>query len=347
MNDQAAGQARKSGVLSRFKGRVHMLIWSLALLTGAATADSGATDGLRMPPLNVPALREQAIQEVLTAARTQDPLLRTHAAEAAQFLGDRAVPVLQLALEDSSVPVRFAALATIGRTKIASLAPEGHRFLGHANGSIQAAAMFALHQNAMPVNLTPMASLLASDDPSVRGNAVMLVGWMGDGSAMPMLREMVQRPTARANPTRDAIVRLQFAEALARLGDAEAMVPVRAAAYSKMGEVRVLAVTIMGDVGDYKMQPAVAAMLDDAEPIELRLAAATSLAKLDDRNGQLTLLQGAAHTDPLVRAQAASGLGFLRTQAAQQALAFMLSDADPRVRLTAATGLLRQFSATP
>lgn len=335
---------KRSGGTFRMVQSVALATVLVCAVAGMARAAGSVDEALPMQPLDFSELRAQAVNEVVAAARSNSGLLRTHAAEAAQFLGTRAAPVLQLALEDDLTPVRFAALATIGRARIASLASEGHRFLGHPDGSVRAAAIFALHENGLPVDLSPLSALLASDDPAVRGNTVMLIGWMGDKSAVPMLRDMVKTATGRANPTRDAIVRLQFAEAMAQLGDEEAMVPVRANAYSKMGEVRVLALTIMGEIGDYKMQPAVAAMLNEKEPVELRLAAATALARMEDMDGQLTLLKGAAHADPLVRAQAASGLGYLSTEAARQALAFMLSDQDATVRLAAATGLLRHLA---
>lgn len=288
-------------------------------------------------------LRQRAIQQVLEASRSDDALLRTHATEAAAFLTDRALPLLQLALEDPVAPVRFTALVTIGREKLASLAGSARRLLNDPDGSVRAAAIFALHQNGHEVDVSPLAGLLSDPDPAVRGNTVMLIGWMGNATAVPMLREMVQRPAGRASPTRDTIVRLQFAEAMARLGDAEAMVPIRAGAYSATSEVRVLAVTIMGDVADHTMQPAMAAMLDEP-PIELQIAAATSLAKLGDGSGLATLLQAARDRDAMVRAQAAAGLGYLSATVRQDALAGLLADGDAHVRLAAAAALLRQMA---
>lgn len=310
---------------------------SVALILAAAAtfarAQPGETD-----------LRHRAIEQVLEASRSDDALLRTHATEAAAFLTDRALPLLQLALEDPAAPVRYAALVTIGRQKIASMAGSARRLMSDADGSVRAAAIFALHQNGQAVDISPLAQLLVDSDPAVRGNTVMLLGWMGEASAVPMLREMVQRPAGRATPTRDTLIRLQAAEAMARLGDAEAMVPIRAGAYSTTGEVRVLAVTIMGDVGDHTMQPAVAAMLDEP-PIEQQIAAATALAKLGDGGGLNTLVQGSRHRDAMVRAQAAAGLGHLPQADSRAELARLLADEDAHVRLAAAAALLRQMSA--
>lgn len=290
--------------------------------------------------------RQAAIDQVVAASRSDEPFLRANAVESAQFLPDRATPMLQLALEDPHQAVRFAALAVIGRQKLAALAPLAQPKLQDESLSVRAAAMFALRRCGIPVDVTPMAQLLASEDQTVRGNAVMLVGQMGDPSAIPMLKQLSARRMTRANPTRDAIVRLQFAEAIIRLGDDTYYSAVRAGAYSIVGEVRVLATRLMGDLGDQKMQAALVQMLSEP-PIEQQLAAAESLAKLGNEQGLSTVLAHVAYPAPTVRAQAAMTLGRFHAAEAVTALVQLLQDPEPQVRLSAAASILRLLALAP
>ncbi|MCC7407731.1 MAG: HEAT repeat domain-containing protein [Phycisphaeraceae bacterium] len=290
--------------------------------------------------------RQAAIDLVVAASRSEDPFLRANAAESAQYLPDRATPMLQLALEDPHQAVRFAALAVIGRQKLAALAPMAQARLEDESLSVRVAAMFALRRCGVSVDITPMAQLLTSDDQTVRGNAVMLLGQMGDPSAIPMLKQLSARRMARANAARDTIVRLQFAEAIVRLGDDTYISAIRAGAYSVVGEVRVLATRLMGDLGDQKMQAALAQMLGEP-PIEQQLAAAESLAKLGNEQGLPVVLANAVYPAATIRAQAAMTLGQFHAEPAVTTLVQLMQDPEPQVRLSAAASILRLLAAGP
>ncbi|MCC7204428.1 MAG: HEAT repeat domain-containing protein [Phycisphaeraceae bacterium] len=290
--------------------------------------------------------RQAAIDQIVAASRSEDPFLRANAAESAQYLSDRTTPMLQLALEDPHQAVRFAALGVIGRQKLVALAPMAQARLEDESPSVRAAAMFALYRCGTPVDVSPMAQMLSTDDQTVRGNAVMLLGQMGDPSAVPMLKQLSAKRMARANATRDTIVRLQFAEAIVRLGDDTYISAIRAGAYSVVGEVRVLATRLMGDLGDQKMQAALAQMLGEP-PIEQQLAAAESLAKLGNEQGLPVVLANVAFPAATIRAQAAMALGQFHAESAVNALAQLLQDPEPQVRLSAAASILRLLAGGP
>jgi HEAT repeat protein len=150
----------------------------------------------------------------------------------------------------------------------------------------------------------------------------------------------VHEPMPGVSGVRDAIVRLQFAEAVTKLGDYSNLNAIRAGAYSTMGEVQVLAVILLGDLQDRTMIPALRQMLDDP-PVERQVAAAASLAKMGQFHGLETVLKASRNEGFLQRSQAAMALGYFDDDAAAQRLTELLADMQPEVRLSAAAGLLR------
>jgi HEAT repeat protein len=223
-----------------------------------------------------------------------------------------------------------------------------------------------------------LAGLLASSHPSVRSNAAMLLGWMGDRSAIGLLKEIgLSRMPRQISRERESITRLQVTEAIVALGDEEMIDPLRAAAYSDAYEVRILAIQTLGRLGDRKMEQAfLDAMNRKEEPIELRMGAAEALARMGTPAVVLEVLRhvemvlkASADANPLVRAQAAHTLGLMEharraglsqiessggtaKHPAQVVALFesggitarlttMLDDDDEQVRLSAAAALLR------
>lgn len=283
---------------------------------------------------------DRAAAEVAAAAASSDPYLRANAMEAAALLPEGREPLLRKALDDANPAVRFAALATIGRSRLTHLAGDAAGHLNDPNVSVQAAAIFALARNGQPVDPTPLAAMIKSPDPTIRGNAAMLLGMMGEPSAVPMLKEAVRQPMPGVSGVRDAIVRLQFAEAVTKLGDYSNLNAIRAGAYSTLGEVQVLAVILLGDLRDRTMGPALRQMLDQP-PVERQVAAAASLAKMGQFHGLNTVLKASRMDGYLQRSQAAMALGYFDADAAAERLVQLLADSQGQVRLSAATALLR------
>ncbi len=245
----------------------------MALLPAAGVFASDDGSPANDASVRLLANRERAIQQILTSARGQDPFLRADAIEAAQSLPDRVVPMLQLGLDDAQPAVRFTALVTIGKLHLSTMAPAAQRLLSDKSDSVRAGAIFALRACGKKVDATPLAVMLTEQDLGVRSNVAMLLGLLGDPSAVPMLKDMATVPVLKASQGAEAVERIQIAEAMVKLGDPEALGVVRASCYSPFDEVRVLAVQIIGRTGDHRMERGLAAMLD-RPPIELQLAAA-------------------------------------------------------------------------
>ncbi len=285
------------------------------------------------------AAEDRAIQQVVEAARSDSAALRANAMEAIQWRPDRALPLIQLGMEDRNPAVRFVALVTAGRLRTPVVRHGAEAMLNDPNDSVKAAAIFALHQIGVPVDPTPMAMMLTQPDPTVRGNVAMLLGRMGEKSAIDMLTELSATPMPRASQVRTAIVRLQVAEAVVNLGDESTLDAIRAAAYSEFDEVRILAVMMMGRLKDRRMEPALRQFLT-VTPFELALASAGALAQMGSEQGLAVAMSGSASQIPTQRAQAAFVLRYFGSADAARTLVKLLDDPDPTVRLSAAAAIL-------
>ncbi len=315
----------------------------------------------------------RAVEVVLQASRSDRAEMRANAVEAIQHSADRALPLVQAALDDENAGVRFAALYVVGRQKMDALAPVVRDALARGdepNASVRAALIFAGSRLGVAddATLSGMSRYLFDDDPRVRANAVLLMGELGQPQAALMLRHASARPEGDRHPQIEwALLRLQVAEAMAKLGDAPpdpgAVAPevaadnagiglraVRAATYSNFDEVRVLAVQAVGRLHDESFWGNLNNFLDpdEAQPIEFKLAAAKSLGDLGrgDR-GRFVVLPAAQHAMGTVRAQAAFALAGVPGPDARSALASLMNDPEEPVRLAAAAAWLEAGAGGP
>lgn len=351
-----------------------LLVCGLASCSTQAIADArNDTDA----PVTLIELRDDAIDLVQAASREEDPFLRANAIEAMQSVPERAQPMAQLGLDDDQAVVRFTALVTIGKMQLRDLGPAAKRLMDDPNASVRAAAMFAAKRCGMDVDISEMAELMASPDPSVRSNVVMLLGMMDDPSALPMIQAQsrVPMPNQRVDKLRRALVRVQVAEAEVRLGEQDALSPLRAAAYSEFDEVRVLAVTMLGRLRDASAETGLMAMVEQKDkPIELRLAAAAAVSQIGGRATVKRLMEDTGYVveacgsdNPVLRGQAVMTAGSLDTARRRiykqllpsdppkiwrlfesrdmvDLMARLMADADPQVKLSAAAAVLRDIS---
>ena len=317
----------------------------LSATFGLASQDVYATGPT--PPQWMGHLNEvfpQAVEQVLASSRSQDPFLRANALEAGQHLPQRIIPMVQLALGDAHPAVRFASASVLGKLRLDAISSAVTPLLNDPSPSVRAAAIFALYRCGQSVDVSAMAQMLTSSDPSVRGNAAMLLGQMDDRNTIAMIKDLAKSPLPRASAAQEVIVRLQIAEAVVNLGDDSALNVLRAGIYSQFDEVRVLAVTMLGQQNDQRMAKAIAQLLSQP-PIELQIAAAGTLAQLGLRQPGLAVVLGACDSKtPTIRAQAALSLGYFSDKNAAQALIGLLDDPHEQVRLSAAAGIIRAVS---
>jgi HEAT repeat protein len=145
-------------------------------------------------------------------------------------------------------------------------------------------------------------------------------------------------------------MRLQIAEALLKLGKAEAIDEVRAALYpsrSEDMEATALAVQILGQIRDNGSRAQLRNLTSDKYdsgnpmPVEIRLAAAASLARMGDLYAVGLAEQFMFDKTPAIRAQSAAVFGDTRDAKYLPKLATLMSDPDEQVRISSAAATLK------
>ena len=367
-------QANASGILAAALAALLVLA-----LPGQGDAQDGASPDERRILLIESQPRAYSILE--SSGRSEQSRVRLVALEAAQHAPDAAFDIARRGLADENPAVRFAALVTIGELRLERLSDAAGDMLRDPNPSVRAAAIYALSRCGEDVDLNPLARMLASDSPSTRANAALIVGRLGDPQAMGMLAEMAGLEMPRVSTAERQWVRLQFAEAMIRLDpdNEEVLVTIRAALYSPLQDLRVLAIQIIGEVGDESVIEGLAFMIEEDNPIQVRIAAAQAVARMGSQRGAQALIDASDYDtaqlrrdlqgylrnlegesserqaiqeilgDPAlqtraaaeVRAQAAIAMGWLESPAAARRLAEMMDDPDPIVQVAAASSILR------
>ncbi len=159
-----------------------------------------------------PQLREEGKREIFEAAHSGKIEQRVHALEAIQDanLTEGQTEILD-GLRDPEPVVRFAAAVAAGQLRLAEARAILIDIAYDRSGSVRAAVRFALHRLGDSRLSHDFEHLAQSPLPLVRANTAMLLGLLGEPSAVKILRRMRQ--------DHEAIVEEQASEALWRLGD--------------------------------------------------------------------------------------------------------------------------------
>jgi HEAT repeat protein len=301
------------------------------------------------PSAAVMGVRDRAIDLLLQASEAADPLLRANAIEALHDAPEHLTPVVREGLSDPNEGVRFVAAMTVGRRRLTALAEGVEPLLNDDSESVRAAAIYALRRCGRTIDLNPLSSMIQSPDPTVKGNAAMVLGELGNPSAIPMLREAVGQKLARTPLARAKIVDLQIAEALVKLGHEGGLDAIRAALFApvEQGELTVLACQMCGQLRDEAYAPSLRDMATREgrleEPPEIQLAAAEALARMNAIWAMPEIPLAHVGSDrPELRAQAAIALGsFPLTPRLLEVLSGLLDDPSPTVQVAAAGSIVR------
>lgn len=327
--------------------------WSSRALSITPDPAMPSTVHTAMPTFTAPedtGLRESALVVLREACVADYPQFRANGVEALTHDPATLTTVAGPLLADPNPAVRFAACMAVGRAKLTLFAPAIKPLLQDQNLGVRAGAIFALHRLGQSPDQSPLAGMAGARDLTVRGIAVYVLGELGNPSAVPVLRDALQRPTDTSNPMRARIVDLQTAEALAKLGDPSQLDPVRAAllAPTEQAELMCLGAQILGTVKDRTSEAMllgiVAARGRSERPAEVRLLAGEAAIRLGSARTPEILAMARSMVSsrmPMVRAQAATtlGAGGLATDA--EVIAPLLRDPNALVQLSAAQAILR------
>ncbi len=298
-------------------------------------------------------LRDSTIAWLEQAADHELPLVRGYSFEAmerAPALLSRLAPA---GFIDENRGVRFIATMAVGQAGIEGLVPLLEPGQLDRSESVKAATIYALRALGQATDPTPLAAMAGSDDPEVRANAIMILGMLGNPSAIPLIKSTLGAGMLLANPMRVRVTELQAAESLVLLGDEGDIEPIRAALFApvEQGEITVLACDMLGRLGDEQARPMLMRLIvadgNQRRPPEIRVAAAGALLRLSPpRDPALggVLIEASQNADARLRVQAAGALAHLSAPAGLEALTRLLADEDPLVKTAAAGAILAQLA---
>lgn len=309
-------------------------------------------------------VREDAIQGLLGFSFDENAVLRANAIEGMSTAPSRASGLVRAGLADGNAGVRFTAAMVAGRLRLDAVSAQVRSLIADADPRVRFSAVYALVRFGESVDRTVLADAMHSSDPSIRSTAAFVLGEIGDDGAIPVLAEFARVPlpatVSRTQPTAQTILRLQVAEALLKLGHEDVRHVVHAALYPRDREgfeAAALAAQILGDLGDATSIAQLVSVVERTaeganasgdprlavfvNPPELRLAAATALAKMGELDGVYVADQYIGHESAAVRSQVAFLYGAAGRDIDLAKLEAMSSDQNPLVRLSAQAGIVR------
>jgi HEAT repeat protein len=279
-----------------------------------------------------PALRQQAQTQIETSLNSDDEVIRSNAIEAAQKgVGTAARKLILSKLTDPSPLVRFAACMATGELRLTEAHQQLLGMVHDPSYDVQLGSRFALHRIGDFTYSHDFEKYARNLDPRVRGNTAMVLGLLGEKSALKVLRGM--RTDAKPG------VRLQVSEAMWRLGDESALDALVAATISAYADDQIIGVLALAGPRDTRVAEHIRGKLVSDFP-EVSLAAARALGELGMDDGYVVAQKGADSVDPRQRALAALAFGAIGRSDAQPILQKLLAAPEEPVRLAAATAIL-------
>ena len=253
-----------------------------------------------------------AVPALVLALKDSDVEVRRAAVNSLSNLEDpRAVPGLIDALKDTDAEVRAGAARALGSLEDKRAVPGLVALLKDGNKDVRASALSALH--SMPESVPDEAILgaIGDSDPDVRVAAI--------GLALNRMQGSEDDENAKADPryvsafTRllsdaSAETRQQAAEALGESHLSEAPAALLAAAKDKNADVRQSVAGALGRIGDARAVPTLKELLQD-QSADVRECAVSSLGEIRDRTALEALVGALKSSDPAVRRSAAEALG--------------------------------------
>lgn len=289
----------------------------------------------------VEGLRQQAKDIVKAGLTDENAYIRTNAAEVvASTKQTEMLATVETLLNDELVPVRFAAAMAVGDLKYAPAKQSVRRLMSDKNVNLQLAGAYVLRQLGGQSYDEFFANALTARDQTVRSNAALILGKLGDKSALPKLKAVLKDTQA------DDKAMFVAVEAIARLGDESVYPKLWAMLISTYADDRVSGIRAMGALGTMPARNAIVTLLDDPI-VEVRLTAAEQLGAMGDTAGEpevLDFFAGKSVSDAertnRAKALAALAIGRIKTPALTKYLPELLNSDSKGVRLAAAKAVL-------
>jgi HEAT repeat protein len=309
-------------------------IYFALLAAPFALGESKDKDNMKVPPKTrepaaVPNYHREPINQkwqteakaVLDDALTSpNPFVRAHSIEAmGRTLGAKATDQIVQSLKDPEAVVRFTGAMAVGDAKISAAHDTLLAIVDDNDPNVRIAVRYALHRLGDKRFSHDLEKFAIDPEKGVRGNTAMVLGRLGEPSAVTILLVMER--------DREPTVRLQAAEAMWRLGDERGLKTLVAGSISAYPDDVI--VSLLGLAGP-KMR-SVAGHIDadlTSDFPEVCLVAARALGQLGLDDGFGVAMEGFHSKDPRQQLLAAMALGDIGRTDAQQVLADLMHQKD-------------------
>lgn len=331
------------------------------IVIGVSAALAGCRLGWTVPEVPPDRACIDAQTVLRQAAEDKDPVTRSNAIEAmGRIMGRRSGGIFRQALSDTNYAVRFAAAMAIGDVKFAAAKGDLLRMAGYKTPgaerqkSVFCAVIYALYRLGDDRHAGELGRLLFDPEAEIRGNAAMVMGKMGEPSAIGPLKNLLI-------DEQDAAVQLQVIEALALLGDRRSANILEAYTKTQFVDERLVAIPAMARIASPQAEQVLWGLLAERNPPRVRVAAAGALGRIGrfDEGAYRFCLRSSMNPGAVMRAAddlgapvpevaihslqklAAMALGSLGRPAAVNVLHSLLGHPEGGVRVAAAMSILR------
>jgi len=316
---------------------------------------SGCYGLSRMQPRE---LKTHALERLEQGLNSDDVFVRMQVIESCVGLALPNARDICIQAISSSVPsLQFAGAMGLIEMPSRDAEPALKKLLSSSDASVRLAAIGALHRLGWTQHSAELLTALDSSSPKTRGDALMILGRVGDESAIPAIRRVFGNDDVER-------VRWQAGEALVLLGDEDILPQLQLWEHSRNWQVRVFAVKLMWQLRDKELfvGDLLGALTDRNQLVQLQ--AARSLGRLGQEEGFPQAMrylhptaadqraiaremgvgtgeQQFAQRIVQIRSLAALALGDIGNWDAGVALDKAVNDEDPRVALAAAYAAIR------
>lgn len=218
-------------------------------------------------------------QEVLRRQlQNKDPMIRCHTLETIACSAISAnASLVRKALDDPAPAVRFAAAVAAGDLRDSASRHQLKSLLKDSDPSVQLASVYALAK----IRKDPLPDFfhkaLFSENPQIAAQACLLLGKLGNFLSRSDNRQKLWQVLTQKH--QHIAVRLQAAEALARLQDKTVLKKLMVYASSGYADDRMIAISGLALLGGTDAGAMLTTLLDDPQP-EVQLAAIAALGSL-------------------------------------------------------------------
>jgi len=319
-----------------------LILLSMVLQAGCIEEQSSTKPAaVAEQKVDVSRLQSRALKIVREALTDESGVIRSHGIEVVVTARRRELmPQVLKLLADEYVGVRFTAGVAVGDMEYRPGEYMVKPMLEDANPNAGIAAAYALARLGRAGYADRIREMALSEDQTVRANAALLLGKLGDKANLPLLYDVLRDPDSVDK------VKFQVVESVARLGDEQIYKnKLWALLISKYADDRVMGIRGMGLLNTTDSKNAIITMLEDEVP-EIRLCAAEQLARMGDFTGgsEVTGYFKSQHPDinqaSIANIFATMALGRMPAAQGGKFLPQLLQSRSKVIRLTAAQSVL-------